>query len=250
VTVPSAGEPLPSNARPARALRARTDGYAMVALLVAMSVMAIMMTVAMPVWRQTNQREKEDELVFRGLQYTRAIGLYEKKYANTPPPSIDVLVQQHYLRKKYKDPITNDEFLPVVAGQPTPAATTGQPGAAQPAPTAAQTLTNRGGGVTGVMSKSKATSIRIYNGRTHYNEWQFVYAPAAAAPGAGGAPGGQRGGAPNPGGRGNPGGGGPANGGPRGGGPPQGQPGGTGRGGPAVPNPFQLPVDIPPGRGR
>ena len=30
------------------------------------------------------------------------------------------------------------------------------------------------GGVMGVASKSKDTSIRIYNGRTHYNEWQFV----------------------------------------------------------------------------
>src|SRR5262245_55478346 len=34
-------------------------GYAMVALLVAMGVMAVMMTAAMPVWKQLSQREKE-----------------------------------------------------------------------------------------------------------------------------------------------------------------------------------------------
>src|SRR5690349_11471311 len=42
-------------------LRGQQKGYAMAALLVAMSIMAIMMTVAMPVWKQTAQREKEDE---------------------------------------------------------------------------------------------------------------------------------------------------------------------------------------------
>ena len=46
----------------------------MAALLVAMSIMAVMMTVAMPVWKQTAQREKEEELVFRGMQYVHAIG--------------------------------------------------------------------------------------------------------------------------------------------------------------------------------
>src|SRR4051812_2527742 len=36
----------------------RQSGYAMAALLVALSIMAIMMTVVMPVWKQTSQREK------------------------------------------------------------------------------------------------------------------------------------------------------------------------------------------------
>src|SRR5438477_2471980 len=82
------------------------NGYAMAVLLVAMGVMAVMITVAMPAWKQMVQREREEELVFRGQQYARAIGLFERKYANTPPPTLDVLVQEHFLRKKYKDPIT------------------------------------------------------------------------------------------------------------------------------------------------
>src|SRR5690349_17421402 len=44
-------------------------GYAMAALLVAISIMMVMMTVAMPVYKQAARREKEDELVFRGEQY-------------------------------------------------------------------------------------------------------------------------------------------------------------------------------------
>src|SRR5439155_16094719 len=112
-----------------------SSGYAMVVLLVAMSVMAVMMTVAMPVWKQMNQREKETELIFRGQQYARAIGLFQRQFANATPPNLDALVTGKYLRKKYKDPITNDDFLPVLAGQAatTPGGQAGRGGAAAPA---------------------------------------------------------------------------------------------------------------------
>ena len=224
------------------------NGYAMVALLVMMAVMAIMMTVAMPVWKQAAQREKEQELIFRGQQYTRAIGLFQRKYANTPPPSFDVLVQERFLRKKYKDPITNAEFVPLTAGGAAAtgpgAPTRGGPGVAA----APLGVAGGGGGIIGVTSSSKAASIRVYNGATHYNEWRFVYAqptttPGAGAPGAGapgrGAPG-QRGQPPGPGGVGP---GGPING--RGRGAPG--PGGPARGG-SGPGPFPPPA--PPNRGR
>ena len=83
-------------------------GYAMAALLVSIAVMGILMSAAMPVWRQTARREKEAELVFRGEQYARAIGLYQRRFAVAFPPSIDVLVEQKFLRRKYKDPMTED----------------------------------------------------------------------------------------------------------------------------------------------
>ena len=92
-------------------------GYAMAALLVGMSVMAVLMGALLPVWTTMAKREKEAELVFRGNQYARAIGLFQRKFANTPPPTIDVLVEQRFLRKKYKDPITNDDFQPLYANQ-------------------------------------------------------------------------------------------------------------------------------------
>jgi type II secretory pathway pseudopilin PulG len=210
-------------------------GYAMAALLVAMAVMAILMTAAMPVWKQTAQREKEEELIFRGMQYAHAIGLFQRKYANAYPPTVDVLVEQRFLRKKYKDPITGEDFIPIVAGQGVPGSATpgGIPqtpgsrggiggtggigrGGAATAPTPGGIGTGpigRGGlspigtpgaggvgGVQGVTSKSKEKSIRLYNGRNHYNEWAFVYTPQQQIPGAGapgsavpGQPGGIRG---------------------------------------------------------
>ena len=141
------------------------------------------------------------------------------------PPSLDVLVEQRFLRKKFKDPITNDDFVPILAGQTAPGTAQQQPAAAarpvRRLPAAAEADADAGngatgrrqaggppvsagpgqttGGISGVASKSKDQSIRLYNGRGHYNEWAFVYIQTQQAPGAGGAPG-----ATTPGGRGQP----------------------------------------------
>ena len=85
-------------------------GYAMAALLVAMAVMAVMMSAAMPVWRQAAQREKEAELIWRGQQYDRAIQLFRRKASAPGRAEPRYLIEQKFLRKKYKDPITGGDF--------------------------------------------------------------------------------------------------------------------------------------------
>ncbi len=92
------------------------EGYAMAALLVAMAVMAIAMSVALPVWHTMAQREKETELIFRGQQYARALALFQRRFPGATPPNLDVLIDGRMLRKKYKDPITNDDFQIVGPG--------------------------------------------------------------------------------------------------------------------------------------
>jgi type II secretory pathway pseudopilin PulG len=178
-------------------------GYAMAALLVGMSVMAVLMSALLPVWSHLATREKEEELIFRGRQYARAVGLFQRKFANTAPPTIDVLVEQRFLRKKYKDPITNDDFQPIYANQAAIQPPGGGPSAARPGQSAtlstpAQQTVQSGfggtgvraqGGVIGVTSKSKEESIKIYNGRSRYNEWAFVHIQTAQRPGQPGTPG-------------------------------------------------------------
>ena len=210
-----------------RCLWSDERGYAMAALLIGMSVMAVLMTVAMPVWKQAAIREKEAELVFRGEQYKRAIDLFQRKSGpGTIPPSLDILVDQKFLRKKYKDPITGQDFdliSPNTAAAGTPNAPPGRGGpppsrgntsSQQPQPLSGRSSQPGGtigvmGGIVGVVSKSKATSIRLYNGRNHYNEWQFVFVARQQTPGAGGPGGpggaGQRGGPGGQGQRGGPG---------------------------------------------
>jgi type II secretory pathway pseudopilin PulG len=176
-------------------MRRREDGYAMAALLVAMAVMTVMMGAAMPVWKTMAQREKEAELIFRGQQYARAIGLYQRKLGpGTLPPNLDILIDQRFLRKKYKDPITNDDFQLLSAGQ-TAVRPGQQVGEAQPQQPLSQAAGRLGagrlgqagpviGGITGVASKSTATSLRLYNNRDKYNEWTFVFVQSAQGPGS------------------------------------------------------------------
>ncbi|MEQ1730977.1 MAG: hypothetical protein ABL982_21620, partial [Vicinamibacterales bacterium] len=159
----------------------------MAALLVGMSVAAVLMTAVMPVWKQMSKRERETELAFRGQQYVRAIGLFQKRSGpGVLPPNVDVLVSGRFLRKKFKDPITNQDFDLL---SPTQAA--GQTGAAQlagqgrgvqaPGPAIGQgqgrvigapggvAPGGATGGIIGVASKSKGESLRIFNGRSRYN---------------------------------------------------------------------------------
>lgn len=185
----------------------------MAALLVGMTVAAVLMTAVMPVWKQMAKRERESELVFRGGQYVRAIGLFQKRAGpGVLPPNVDVLVTGRFLRKKFKDPITNQDFdllSPTqAAGQNAPAQPAGAGRGNQPTTSGqgrvigAQTGSQAGGasgGIMGVASKSKDTSLRIFNGRTRYNEWQFVHVQQTA-PGQGGAGEQGRGGAGGPGG--------------------------------------------------
>jgi hypothetical protein len=91
-------------------------GYAMAALLVALSVMSIMLGMALPAWRTMVQREREAELVFRGEQYMQAISLYSRRTGGFPT-SLNALRDGRFIRKLYKDPITNGDFQPVYLGQ-------------------------------------------------------------------------------------------------------------------------------------
>jgi type II secretory pathway pseudopilin PulG len=142
------------------------SGYAMAALLVALAVMAVLMSVALPVWRQAAQREKEEELVWRGEQYDRAVQLYRKKFSAPGAPNLDILIEQKFLRRKYTDPITGKDF------ELKPAGTLGNlpPGVPQPQRASGQLIG-------GVKSKSKAKSIRRLNGRDRYDQWEFTYKP-------------------------------------------------------------------------
>ena len=155
------------------------SGYAMAALLVALAVMAVLMSVALPVWRQAAQREKEAELVWRGEQYDRALQLYRKKFSTPGAPSLDILVEQKFLRHKYKDPITGGDFelKPVSPMGNLP------PGASASRQRASGQL------IGGVKSKSKAKSIRVLNGKDRYDQWEFTYKPYKSAPDPNGPPG-------------------------------------------------------------
>jgi type II secretory pathway pseudopilin PulG len=174
----------------------------MAALLVAMSVMAVILSVALPAWSHMIRREKEEELIFRGNQYARAINLYQRKYANASPANLDVLIKERFLRKKFKDPLSPNEDGEFQMLYLQNQSTMGGPGARGAGTSIGGSIgpsmgPSKAAPIIGVMSKNTGQSIRVYKGKTRYNEWQFIGMElnTQAGPGAGAGRGGpQRGG--------------------------------------------------------
>lgn len=156
------------------------NGFTYLGLLAFVAIMGISLAGAGVIWRTVQQREKEQELLFIGGEFRRAIGAY---YEKTPgpvkkyPQSLEdlltddrQLVAKRYLRKIYVDPMTGK----------------GQWGMVN-APA---------GGVMGVHSLSEDEPLKSGNfgaankdleGKRKYSEWLFVYVPSAtlsSAPGA------------------------------------------------------------------
>ena len=164
-------------------------GVSLVALVAAITIMLIAMSVAMPAWRYVAQNEREQELLFRGGQIADAIVEYQKRNGNAPPPSLDALVQQRFLRKAFKDPMTKDgrwrfirmgEPLPPCQAQAgiRPAQPAGIVAAPLPVASPPSSLTSSSSGISGpfigVASQSKAKTLRKFRNCEKYNEWYFV----------------------------------------------------------------------------
>jgi len=92
----------------------------MLAVIFALALLAIALTVAAPAIKKSIQRDRELETMHRGEQYVRAIRLYYRKFG-TYPTSIDALVSTNglrFLRQRYMDPTTGqDDWKPILLGQ-------------------------------------------------------------------------------------------------------------------------------------
>ena len=167
--------------------RRREAGYSLVALLAAVAIMMVMLAAAVPSWRYVMRNDAEEELIFRGGEIADAIARYQRKNGNALPASLEILVKGKFLRRPYKDPMTKHgrwRFIrpgeAVVAGRPG----SGVPGAGGTTATTTTTTTTRPsafsqslatlGGFQGVASTSTEKSLRVFNGRTRYNEWVFL----------------------------------------------------------------------------
>jgi type II secretory pathway pseudopilin PulG len=164
-------------------------GYTLVALMAGITIMMIMMAAAMPSWRYVIKNDRELELIAHGGEIADAIQRYQQRNGNALPPSLEVLVKGKFLRHEYKDPMTKggkwrfirqgESINPIrppgtpgtsssrTSIRPTPTPTPARQSAfSQPAGTL--------GGIQGVASTSKDESLRVFNGRTKYNEWLFL----------------------------------------------------------------------------
>jgi len=248
----------------------RQRGYILLILLLFVALLSIGLTVAVRKIEFQVKRDREEELIHRGVQYSRAVRRYFKKFGRYPTriEDLESTNNMRFLRKRYKDPMNRDpetgqerdfKFLHLqevqtsFAGAPTrgmvaaadlasadpsqssaevqagapgalnnnpggpsgrgPSAITGQQdaagdqdpsqlsqaqqdqsqqnqaGAGARTPPAPQPLSQRlgpngapqvfgGGAIAGVASLSKEKTIRVFNKKEHYNQWQFIYDPS------------------------------------------------------------------------
>jgi len=224
-------------------------GYILLMLMLFVTLMVIAAGVAAPTIAFRVRRDREEEMIHRGTQYSRAIQRYVKKTGRYPSRLEDLENTNNirFLRRRYKDPVTGKDFKllhvgevqltssPGIAGASSiggpaaqaggaallgaastmlaGAATQAGPGAAPltasgpsaagdsgtdatsanpDSPDASKSDSSPAGGIgsaqlssavfgggpiVGVASISKATTIREFNHKNHYNQWQFIYDP-------------------------------------------------------------------------
>src|SRR5207248_11071028 len=81
------------------------------------------------------KRDREEELIHRGVQYSRAIRRYVRKFGRYPAriEDLETTNNVHYLRKRYKDPITGKDFKFLRMNDVQISFSPGPPGACRPA---------------------------------------------------------------------------------------------------------------------
>jgi type II secretory pathway pseudopilin PulG len=146
-------------------------GFTFIAAMFLIVIMGIMLEAASQSWQTIMKREKEEELLFRGSQIRNAIERWRKPAPGRQVMPIndlkDLTEDPHstqkvrYLRRVYKDPITNEDFT---------------------------VIRDPALGIIGVASTSEAPPYKVDNFpkelkdfalKSHYREWQFVYKPGA-----------------------------------------------------------------------
>jgi type II secretory pathway pseudopilin PulG len=160
-------------------------GFSLVIVLGGITVMMILLGAAVPTWRYIMQDDREQELFFRGDQIARAVEEYQRKNGNAFPPSFEVLVKGKFLRREYKDPMVKGGKWRIVrpgeavAATPTTSGTGARTGSTTTTTTTIPSAFGPPGGtsvgvIAGVVSTSHDNSLRLFNGRTRYDQWIFL----------------------------------------------------------------------------
>lgn len=104
--------------------RTSESGHLLLAVMIALTVMLIFLTVAAQQWSSVERRENEKELIFRGKQYTMAIKKYQMEHGGAYPTSLESLIEPgprrlRYIRKLFRDPMVPDGKWGILIADPT-----------------------------------------------------------------------------------------------------------------------------------
>lgn len=102
--------------------RGRGDGFNLVVLAMAITVLNILLAMALPAWSTFIQREKEEELIFRGLQYAEAVRVFQLRQSRFPTQLRELVeVYPRSIRQLWRNPMAEDGawlLLPAAGGVP------------------------------------------------------------------------------------------------------------------------------------
>jgi len=142
-----------------------SKGFTLVGLAVIIAIMGVVLATVARVHSTIVKRDMEEELLFRGNEIKDAIDAYFKR-GSVYPLNFEELLKdprgatpRRYLRKLYKDPITNGEW---------------------------DIIKDKAGRILGVRSKSDKEPLKkanfpeeykAFEGKTKYSEWEFVSKP-------------------------------------------------------------------------
>jgi hypothetical protein len=91
----------------------REGGYALLLAVFLTTLLLLATIAAAPSVRTERQREKEEEMIWRGKQYVHAIKLYYRKNGRFPATLDDLTKPKmgslRYLRQAYKDPMNKED---------------------------------------------------------------------------------------------------------------------------------------------
>ena len=146
----------------------KQQGVILLGVLVAVVVLGLLSTIVVMGWKTQTQKSKEQELLWRGNQYRRAIESYytfaQQGDQVSLPSRLDNLIRDQrsvttvkHLRRLYVDPMTGKDW---------------------------QTIKNTSGKIIGVKSGSSLEPFKkkgfceenkAFAGKNKYSEWHFVF---------------------------------------------------------------------------
>lgn len=151
------------------------QGMALLTVLFMVMVIGLMLGLAGQSWSNLMQREREDELLFRGGQYRRAIQSYFEKSPGIGayPSDLTMLLEDNrfpskvrHLRQLWPDPFTGEEF---------------------------ELILDPAKKIKGVRSRSSLKPFKVdgfpeeyktFKDAESYAKWEFLFEPTTAATGA------------------------------------------------------------------
>src|SRR5437762_2939967 len=88
------------------------SGYMRLMLMLVVTLLAIAPAAIVPTMAFQIRRDREEEMIHRGVQYSRAIRRYVKKFGRYPTriEELENTNNVRFLRRKYKDPVTGQDF--------------------------------------------------------------------------------------------------------------------------------------------